>query len=289
MKLIDIHIHGGFGVNFNTASAIEINDFARKVKKRNIVAFCPTLATDNIENINKQLREIKLAMSKQEENEAKILGVHLEALFLNPQKAGIHNADYFLKPSIENFKKLENREIIKIVTAAFELDEESNFLKYLKLKNIKAQIGHSVAQSLMGADCVTHLFNATPPIHHREPSLTLDALNNDGVYCEVIADLEHTSENMLKLLFKAKNHNKIILISDALPITSSNLESIEFCGQKIYSDGKNDERTIGGSVMFLDDIVKQLDAKGLLPRREGMKMAYENVINYLGLDHTGTV
>ncbi|GBF23248.1 N-acetylglucosamine-6-phosphate deacetylase [Candidatus Gastranaerophilus sp. (ex Termes propinquus)] len=284
MNLIDIHTHGGFGVNFNTANIEDIKHFARQAKLRSIVAFCPTLATDTVENLNIQLLRIKNAMQNQGADEAKILGVYLEALFLNPEKKGIHNKELLLEPSVENFEKLQCREIIKIVTLAPELDRGLEFTSYLKDKGIKVHLGHSMACELYGTNCTTHHFNAMPTLHHREPTATLKALLDDDIYCEIIADTKHVSTDMLKLFFKTKRHDRIILVSDSLALTHSGHEKMEFCGTLINSDGTSDNGTLGGGMMFLDEMIEQLVSLKIVEKEALHKMAWDNVISYLGID-----
>ena len=141
MNYVDIHTHGGFGVNFNNCSKDDINFFAIEAKKRNIIGFLPTLATDNINNLTHQIEIISEVKNIQTQG-AKILGIHLEACFLNPEKSGIHNAKNFLEPSVANwekfFRKYEN--IIKIVTLAPELDKNNELQKYLISKKIKIHL-----------------------------------------------------------------------------------------------------------------------------------------------------
>lgn len=285
MKYIDIHTHGGFGVNFNNCSKGDILFFATEAEKRNIVGFLPTLATDKIENITVQIEKIIEAKIEQK-NGAKILGIHLEACFLNPEKAGVHKIDDFLKPNVENwekfFKKYEND--IKIVTLAPELDENNKLQKYLISKGIKVQAGHTKAENLGLADSICHIFNATPAIHHRESSATLEALINDNIYTEIIADTIHTSENILKMFFKVKNKDKILIISDSLPIANSKLESTIFCSQEIFKNGKTKDGTLAGSIQTIDTIVKNLINKGFITKEEAEKFAYQNQIEYLGID-----
>ncbi len=283
MKLIDIHTHGGFGINFNTASVVDVRLYAAKIKSRGTVAFCPTLATDSVENLKTQIEIINEAKCTQGKDEAKILGIHLEALFLNPEKCGIHNSEFFLPPTIENFKKLGlgALEGIKIVTLAPELD--LGLIEYLNSKNILVQAGHTNAKDMCGTKATTHHFNAMPELHHREDSITLSAINNDDVYCEIIGDCRHVSEDMLKLFFKAKNKDKIILISDNLPIAGFEGDSIEFCGKTIYNEGTDEKGKIAGSVMFLDDIAKLLIEKKLLSEKEVQKMVWDNPLKHLGL------
>lgn len=283
MKLIDIHTHGGFGIDFNSADDAQIKHFAREIKKHGIVAFCPTLATDTLENINAQLAQIKHAMEAQEADEAKILGAHLEALFLNPEKKGIHPEKMLLAPSVENFKKLKHTEIVKIVTMALELDEGLKLRDYLITQNIKVQLGHTKACELFGAHATTHHFNAMPALQHRESNATLKALLDEDIYCEIIADTKHVNPDMLKLFFKTKSHDRILLVSDSLAIAHSELSEFSFCNTTILPGGLNKEGTLGGGVMFLGEIIEQLDTLGILSKEQSLKMAWDNVLNYLGV------
>ncbi len=287
MELIDTHIHGGFGINFNTCSLEDFSMFSKNILKRGIVAFCPTLVGDSIFAIRNRLSLIKTFMKNQQNDEAKVLGVHLEGTFLNPKKSGIQNAGSFLTPNIKNFKELakDNIDIIKIVTIAPELDENSELQKFLEENNIKAHAGHTLSDKLYNVSGTTHHFNAMPPLNHREESVTLKALLDDKIYCEIIGDSKHVSDDMLKLFFKIKNKDKAILVSDALPIAHSKLDSIIFCGKTIYKGGKDKDGTLAGSSMFLDEIAQNLIDKNILTIDDVKLMAYENIIKHLNLEN----
>lgn len=286
MKLIDTHIHGGYGINFNTCGKEDFSYFAKNILKRGIIAFCPTLVGDSLSALKSRLDLIKDVMKNQKRDEAKILGVHLEGTFLNPKKSGIQNAGNFLTPNIENFKKLagDNIDIIKIVTMAPELDEDAKLQEFLEENNIRAHAGHTLSNELYKVSGTTHHFNAMAPLNHRESTITLKALLDNEIYCEIIGDSLHVSDDMLKLFFKIKDKNKVILISDALPIAHSGLDSIIFCGKNIYKGGKDKDGTIAGSSLFLDEIAQNLISKGILSETDAAKMVYDNVINHLGIN-----
>ena len=59
--MIESHIHGAFGVDFNTAKVDEVLLVADKLLKHGIGGFFPTLVTDSFENIKKQISVIKEA------------------------------------------------------------------------------------------------------------------------------------------------------------------------------------------------------------------------------------
>ncbi len=280
--LVEQHIHGGFGIDFNKCSADDIISFAKKLPKYGISAFFPTLVTDSTENLKKQIQEIKTAQKKHLKNSAIIIGVHLEGPFINPEKKGIHNTKHILKPTIDDFKKIEDK-IIKIVTIAPELDYNYELSGYLKSKNIKISAGHTLASEINFADQVTHLFNAMDGINHKKQSTATSALIDDNIYTEVIADSIHINDDVLKLIFKLKPIEKIILISDALPITHSAKDKITFSGEEIFLDNntaKNKYGTIAGSTMLLNDIIKNVVSKNILDFNKAIEATTTNIRNY---------
>ena len=282
---IDNHIHGSFGINFNYADYEDMRFVLRELYKKNIRGICPRLVGESIKNIQRQLLLFQQIQKEQKEkllDEAYIIGVHLEGTFLSPKKAGIQDKNTFLVPSVDNFKKLvgEYEDIIKIVTIAPENDVD--LIDYLNERNIKTQAGHTIGNSLKGCCATTHHFNAMNPIHHRESSIALEGLVFDNVYCEIIADLIHLSENILKLCFKVKPKDKILLVSDSLP-SSNSKKNIIFCNKKINSQGKDENGTLAGSNKTLDEICKNLNKRNILSKDEIKQLAFYNQIKYLNL------
>ena len=232
--IIEQHLHGAYGVDFNKAGVDDIVVLAQKLRQIGIGGFFPTLVTDSIENTKRQIAIIKEAASK---------------------CSGI------LPLTVENFRKIED-DFIKIVTLAPELDE--GLIDYLKSKSIKVQAGHCTGWG--NVDGATHTFNAMSGVTHRGVSTALSTLINDDVYAEIIGDGIHVSDDALKLFFKSKPADKVILISDALPITYSDMKETVFADSKIYYDGKSAtsiDGTIAGSTKLLPEIIKILGRKGL--------------------------
>lgn len=294
--IIEQHFHGCFGVDFNTASVDDILYLSKEILKRGIGGIFPTIVTDSVENTKKAIAVIKKASTKQTPDMAKILGIHLEGIFLNPEKKGIHNPKYFLKPTIENYRLIEN-DFIKIITLAPELDE--GLIDYLSDKDIKIQAGHCIGGDLTGCTGVTHLFNAMSGITHRGDSTALSALIDDNIYTEIIADGIHVSDKALELVFKCKPDNKVILISDCLPVThigvrhpelvSGSVLEFTFADEKVYYDGKHatsKEGTIAGSTTLLPDIIKRV-SKLLTP--EKLKQYIENPYIYHDINLNGSI
>lgn len=292
--LVEQHFHGCYGVDFSTCDAKDILFLAKKLLRHGIGGFFPTLVTDSVDNINRQIEQIKIAKSQQAVHSgemADILGIHLEGIFINPKKKGIHNQDLFLDPTVENYKLLED-DFIKIVTLAPELDENRELARYLTLKGVKVQAGHCVGSDLSKCSGVTHLFNAMEGINHREGSTALSALINDKIYTEIIADGIHLSDDILKLVFKSKPEDKIILVSDSLPLSKSKLVEMDFAGEKIFYNGKKATSvggTIAGSTAVLDEIVHNLASRDNKNFETYVKMASDNLYEYHNIGIEGGV
>ena len=282
--LIEQHMHGAFGIDFNKASVEEMIFVSKELLKLGIGGYFPTLVTDSVENIIRQTHIIKEASSLLTKDCAEILGIHLEGIFINVEKKGIHNYEHFLPLTQENFEQLED-DFIKIVTLAPELDE--GLLDYLSSKDIKIQAGHCVGSNLDDCSGVTHLFNAMKGISHRGSSTALSALIDDRLYTEIIADGVHLSDDIIRLIFKSKPINRIILISDALPITYSSKKAAVFADEKIYYDGikaTSANGTIAGSTTLLDRIIKILAKKDLFSVQ-----LINNVYDYHNLELDGEI
>ena len=278
--IIEQHLHGAFGIDFNTATKDDILFVAKELLKHGIGGFFPTLVTDSIDNIKRQINIIREASKESD----RVLGIHLEGIFINPEKKGIHNPKHFLELNIENYKLIED-DFIKIVTLAPELD--NGLIDYLKSKGVKIQAGHCIGGDLSQIDGVTHLFNAMAGINHRKTTTALSALIDDNIFVEVIADGTHVNDETLKLIFKSKPQDKIILISDALPITYSNIKETMFADSKIYYDGEkatSADGTIAGSTMLLDKIIKRLGQQNLFN-----PIFIENTYKYHGITPSGQI
>ncbi|MEM9927457.1 MAG: N-acetylglucosamine-6-phosphate deacetylase [Cyanobacteria bacterium P01_D01_bin.50] len=225
---VDLQINGALGTAFpdlNTENASNLQKICDYLWDDGVDAFLPTLVTTSVENIGQALAVVADFMQNQTSG-AKVLGVHLEGPFLNPQKHGAHPEEYLLPLSLAEVRRVlgDFTSIVKVMTLAPELDSKNEVIPYLRQNGITVSLGHSLAtaeqaQSAfnMGATMVTHAFNAMPPLHHRKPGLLAAAVTNKNVMCGFIADGEHVSPMMIDLLLRASDYTKgLFLVSDAL-------------------------------------------------------------------------
>lgn len=297
--IIEQHFHGCFGIDFNKATVEDVLYLSKEILKYGIGGIFPTLVTDSVENIRRATSVIKEAASRQTTGMAKILGIHLEGIFINSEKKGIHNPVHFMLPTIENYKLVED-DFIKIVTLAPELvpganrqigGEANSLISYLRSKNIKVQAGHCVGGDLTGCTGATHLFNAMSGVAHRGETTALSALVDDEIYTEIIGDGIHVSDKALELVFKAKPIDKVLLISDSLPITCSDLKEMVFADEKVYYDGvkaTSKEGTIAGSTTMIPKIIKRLKNVGLVDEKQ-ISQLIQNTYDYHNIDLKGYI
>ncbi|MEB3217635.1 MAG: N-acetylglucosamine-6-phosphate deacetylase [Nostocales cyanobacterium 94392] len=225
---VDLQINGALGTAFpelNAENAGNLPKICDYLWDSGVDAFVPTLVTTSVENIQRSLKVIADLMQNQTSG-AKVLGVHLEGPFLNPEKRGAHPQEYLLNLSLAELRRVlgDFTEIVKVITLAPELDADNEVISYLCQQGITVSLGHSQATAQQaqsafnaGASMVTHAFNAMPPLHHREPGLLAAAITHKQVMCGFIADGQHISPMMIDLLLRASNYTTgLFLVSDAL-------------------------------------------------------------------------
>jgi len=223
MNIIDIHTHGIGGFDTRTSNPIDIIRMAEIQASLGVSAIVLTIYPDSIEIMRQNMMAVQKAMELQKN--AAILGVHLEGPFLNSVRCGALKSSSFIEPNESNLKKLLEgfEDMVKIITIAPELNGAAKLIRKISDMGIIASMGHSDATYSeaeaafnAGAKGITHLFNAMRGFHHREPGITGFGLLNKEVYIEVIADPYHLNIKTMELIFRTKNPEKIILISDSV-------------------------------------------------------------------------
>lgn len=213
---IDIHTHGGYGFDFCDANSIP--KICSKLVEEGITSVYPTTLSLPIERLKLILENLNKSYDYVG---SKVQGVHLEGPFLSTEKKGAHNEDYLKDASHSYFDLINNN--VKIVSYAIEKDRDLEFTKYLFNNDIVASIAHSnalcsdVLNSVnYGLKSVTHIFNGQSGVSHRNGGVAQAGLISDDLYVEVIADLIHLDRECLSLIYKCKQIDKIILITDSM-------------------------------------------------------------------------
>ncbi|MGL4986841.1 MAG: N-acetylglucosamine-6-phosphate deacetylase, partial [Treponemataceae bacterium] len=221
--LIDTHIHGfgGFGTDDGTGeSVLEMSD---RLADYGVTSFIPTLYPQEEKQMLETVKNITSAFGKEEGST--IMGLHLEGPFISPQKLGSLDANAVQPVSIESMKKLYDAANGKIVnmTVAPELKGMRELALYCLKKEIVLQAGHTCAEydhmvegMQAGILHSTHIFNAMTSMSHRNPNAAGAILIHPEMSCEIIPDGFHVHPDIIKLLFRDKPVDKIVMITDSL-------------------------------------------------------------------------
>lgn len=290
---IDIHIHGNMGKDTMDATKEALTTIAKSIVRHGVTSFLPTTMTMDQESIYNALDAIKSLMGYGEDK-AEILGAHLEGPFINQKYKGAQNESYIIEPSYEFIEKY--KDVIKVITYAPEQDENFKFTKeVVKNTDIALSIGHSKAtfnqatEAInLGARNITHLFNAMTPLNHRNPGVVGAGLTSD-IYCEIIADKIHISEDLFQFILDNKGEDKLILITDS--IEAGGLEDGEYSlgGQKVTvkdSQARLESGALAGSVMPLNKMVYNFLNNTNLDIRKVVRLAAINPARSIGIDKT---
>lgn len=249
MRVIDIHTHGLSGYDTRTVDPVNILKIAELHGAHGVSDIVLSIYPGTIEEMRGHMAAVKdgiemqrTAFSNQrtaKDNSrfkiqnpkfARIAGIHIEGPFLNPTRAGALDPASFQKPSEKTWKTLIEgfEEVVKIVTIAPELEGAHRLIKKIANMGIVVSLGHSDATYAesekafhAGAKSVTHLFNAMRGIHHREPGLAGFGLTNRDIYVEVIADPFHLHKQIIELIYRMKEFEKIIIVSDSVKGTKN--------------------------------------------------------------------
>ena len=277
--LIDIHVHGAGEYDTRTRRQDDILHIADIHGKHGTHALLPTIYPGSVDAMRENMDAVQRAMRAQRDG-ARILGVHLEGPFLNPERAGSLDGKSFVDPSEETLMRLVDgfEDLIKIITIAPELPGALKVIELCRQKGFLVHMGHSDASfeqaeegKCAGATGITHVFNAMRGFHHREPGLAGFGLMDEEIYVEVIADMAHLHPQSLKMLFDMKSPDRIILISDSVKGPGWGRGPIRGPGG-----------TLMGSGIALAGAVKNLAILGV-PQERALQFASDNPRKYLGI------
>ncbi len=346
--LIDIHMHGCMGIDFcDIASANtqeEANTLLQSIASyelsQGITAFCPTTMSLPFDALTKichftakyltssntngyssisNASSVEHLDSCSQHATADLTGIYLEGPFLSPKRCGAQNKDCLRLPDYALFEKLltTSNDLIRVAAIAPELDGAIDFIKSVStyMPQITCSLAHTDADYNTachafeaGASQVTHLFNAMPPFHHREPGVIGAALDTSDCYVECICDGIHLAPSIIRACFQlfgpycttnyhgacnpspdfllSASANRIILISDSTMATGMPNGQYHLGNQNITVQGKLAtlaDGTIAGSCSNLMDCLRSAVSFGI-PLEQAITAATINPARSIGID-----
>ena len=220
--LVDIHSHGNSGADFSDGNYDGLKKMAAFYAKEGITSFAPASMTLPYEMLEKAFQNAKKLVAANLPGLSVLRGIQMEGPYFSYKKRGAQNGDYLKEPDFDGFKALYDScdGLVRIVDIAPELPGAAEFTeKASKLCTVSVahtDSGYDAAKAVFdaGAKHLTHLYNAMPPIHHRNPGVIPAASENPEVQAEIICDGYHIHPASVRLAF-AMFPGRMVLVSDS--------------------------------------------------------------------------
>ena len=220
--LIEVHSHGCAGADFSDGDYEGLKAMAKQYAQWGVTSFAPASMTLPYDVLSKAFATAKQLVEENIEGLSVLRGIQMEGPFFCYAKRGAQNADYLQNPDFEGFKKLYDDcgGLVRIVDVAPELPGAAEFvakaseLCTVSIAHTDSDYDHAKAAVDAGVTHLTHLYNAMPAIHHRNPGVIPAAVENPKVRAEIIADGYHIHPSSVRLAFTMFK-DRMILVSDS--------------------------------------------------------------------------
>lgn len=217
---VDIHNHGGGGASFTSGTPEDVLQGIRTHRLHGTTTLVASTVTGDMDFLTH-----RAGLLAELAEQGDIAGIHFEGPFISPCRKGAHSEELLRDPDPADVRKLVDaaRGHAAMVTLATELPGGIDSVRLLAEHGVIAAIGHTDASYEQtveaidaGATVATHLFNAMPPLGHREPGPIVALLEDERVTVELINDGTHLHPASLELAFRHAGADRVAFITDAM-------------------------------------------------------------------------
>jgi N-acetylglucosamine-6-phosphate deacetylase len=214
---IDMHVHGGGGGSYLVAD--EIARAARFHLTHGTTTTLASLVTTSPAELIAGVHALADAA-----RQGIVAGIHLEGPWLSAARCGAHDRTQMrdADPAEIDAVLAAGTGAIRMVTLAPERPGSDDAIRRFLDAGVVVAVGHTDATYeqtqhavALGATVGTHLFNAMPPLDHREPGPALALLQDPRVTVELIADGVHVHPAMMRAVIQAQP-DRVAVITDAI-------------------------------------------------------------------------
>src|SRR5262249_37745298 len=223
-----------------------------------------------------------------------VLGFHLEGPALNKSRKGIHPEAEIRVPDRRDLAAIKSFGGCgrSVVTLAPECVPAS-MIDELIGAGLRIAAGHSDAAAAEigkavdhGVSGVTHLFNAMSQLNAREPGLVGAALLDDRLFAGIICDGIHVDRAGLRIAFRCKGRDRLMLVTDAMPLVGTNQRHFLLQGRRIALDGgrlTGGDGTLAGAHLTMTEAVRNATSLLGVAIEDALVMASRTPATFLGL------
>ncbi len=304
--LIDNQVNGYQGIDFSGEglSIDGIMKAAEALWKDGVTTFLPTLVTGSHNDLIRNFKVLSRASEHPFFN-GSIPGFHLEGPYLSPEPGyyGCHQVQHLRRPSWREFMEYQAAAGGKIiqVTVAPEVDGVIEFIRSCRVKGIVTAIGHTNATAdeieiavENGARLSTHLGNGCANLIDRRLNPLWPQLANDRLTPSLIADGHHLTPEELRVFYKVKGPENLILTSDVTCLRGLPPGDYIYLGSKVTKTAEglvmNPERNClaGASLPLLKGVENMMNYAGC-GLGVAINLASRNVARILAFDNRGSL
>ncbi|NIS78685.1 MAG: N-acetylglucosamine-6-phosphate deacetylase [Anaerolineales bacterium] len=301
---IDIHRHGGIGINFGPGDNIEesLGEFAQWVAREGITGFLCSIAAPDEETLLETIKAFVVAFEGGIDG-AEPLGIHLEGPYLNrKEKKGAFNPDWLRDPSLEEAEKMleAGKGWIRQMTMDPALSGAHEVGSLFREAGVVLALGHTNTDYQEAREAiqsqythVTHTFNVMKGFHHREPGALGAVLASDRVTAELIPDAFHVHPGAMKVLVRCLGKDRIVVITDAIAGSGMADGEYDLVGNTvIVKDGqcRLKDGTIAGCATPYNRCVEIINKQVDVPLLHAVQMSTLNPARAMGFaDRLGSI
>jgi N-acetylglucosamine-6-phosphate deacetylase len=296
---VDLHVHGGDGADFMDGNDIDSARILRFHARHGTTALAATTLSGTHPDLLKAAHSIARVATLRPEG-AEICGIHLEGPYINRDRAGAQAKQTIRPADIHELAELHEiaPQLRWIVTLAPEIEGAHAVMEHFagrmlfSIGHTAATYGETVAGLEWGARHFTHLFNAMPPLHHREPGPIGAAMISTDATAELIADGVHVHPAVLRMAVQSMS-GRIALVTDAVRACGMPDGTYTLYGQNLtLADGaaRLDDGTLAGSVLTMSRAVQNMVELAGFPVQIVLPLATEIPARILGVgDRKGKI
>lgn len=249
---IDIQVNGYKGIDYSSPS-LKVEDIEKLIyflAPSGTVMHVPTIVTNSQKLICQNLKTIAQAVEKSATVKKAIVALHMEGPYISADDGprGAHDKEFVRNPDTKELDQWldASNGLLRIVTLAPEKEGAIEFIKYAVSKNIIASIGHSGATADQikaaidaGATLSTHLGNGSHAQLPRLKNYLWEQLASDSLSCGIIADGYHLPDSVMKVIYRTKGKDKVLLVSDVAFLGGSTVGHYKWgnINVEVHSDG----------------------------------------------------
>ena len=291
---IDVHVHGGHGVNFGDGDLLEsTRAYSQWVASKGVTGWLLSIAAPDAQALT-QMTAAYAAVLGEDMPGAEPLGLHLEGPYLNVQKKGAFNPAWIHEGSVAETQGYLDvgGGWIRQMTLAPELPNAVDVADLLRRNGVVAAMGHTntdydtASQALRGNFThITHAFNAQSSFDHRAPGVFGAVLGSDSVTAEMIGDGVHIHPGAMKVLLRCLGTDRVVLITDAIMGAGLANGQYPLVGHDVtVKDGRATlaNGTLAGSIATMNQCVRNVHKLVGYPLVDAVKMASLNPARTMG-------